>query len=200
MKYHLLIILSLFLGCAEYQTKRIGDKRSDKEALLITDRWVMRDTENAVTDVIKQMKSHQGYTRYLAQKSGRVAVFIAEIQNLTPESYFPITDFNEELLTEISKLGDFSLVDERARKRILEEVTYQNDGAVDPASAKRIGKQTGADIIIFGNINMRPETRDGKTLKQYSVNIRLTDIESALEIVRTRTKTHKFSETRSLGW
>jgi len=198
MKY--LVLFALFLSCSEFQTKRIDGETSDKKALTITDRWVLKDTENAVEDIIKQMRAHEGYTRYIAKKSGRVAMFIAEVQNLTPESYFPITDFNEELLTKLSALGDFALVDERARERILQEVTYQNDGMVSKETAKRIGQQTGADAIIFGNINMRPETRDGKTLKQYTVNIRLTDIETALEVLRTRVKVHKFSEKRSLGW
>lgn len=195
----LLFILVFCFGCAEYQTTRIDDKTSDEKALTITDRWVLKDTENTVADIVKQMRAHAGYVNYV-KKKGRVALFIAEVQNLTSESYFPITDFNEELLTELSKLGDFALVDERARKRILEEMRYQADGMVDPASAKSIGKQTGADAIIFGNINMRPEARDGKTLKQYSINVRMTDIESALEVLRTRTKVHKFSEKRSFGW
>lgn len=91
-------------------------------------------------------------------------------------------------------------MDNAAREMILKEITYQNDGMVDPATAKKIGKQTGADVMIFGNVYMKPEKRDGKTIKEYSVNIRLTDIEKATELLRTRTKVFKYSEKKSTGW
>jgi formaldehyde-activating enzyme involved in methanogenesis len=71
---------------------------------------------------------------------------------------------------------------------------------VDPATVKKIGKQTGADVMIFGNVYMKPEKRDGKTIKEYSVNIRMTDIERAVELLRTRTKVFKYSEKSGSGW
>src|SRR5690606_11917457 len=111
-----------------------------------------------------------------------------------------INDINDEFLNEISSSGDFVLVDAAARESILKEITYQNDGMVDPKTAKSIGKQTGADLLIFGNVYMEPQSRDGKTIKQYSINIRMTDIEKGVEVLRTRTKLSKFSEKSSFGW
>ena len=127
-------------------------------------------------------------------------VFIGEVKNLTSEPYFPINDINDEFLTEISSTGEFTLVDEAARERILDEISYQNDGMVDPKTAKQVGRQTGADLIIFGNVYMRPATRDGKTIKQYSINIRMTDIERGVEVLRVRSKVSKYSEKSSIGW
>jgi hypothetical protein len=71
---------------------------------------------------------------------------------------------------------------------------------VDPATAKKVGKQVGADLMIFGNILMKPESRDGKTIKQYSFNLRITDIEKGIEVFRTRTKLSKYSEQAKVGW
>ena len=71
---------------------------------------------------------------------------------------------------------------------------------VDPRQAKTIGKQSGADIMIFGNVNMTPRQRGGKTLKEYSLNLRMTDIEKAEEVMRTRVRINKFSEKGSVGW
>ncbi len=85
-------------------------------------------------------------------------------------------------------------MDADARDAILKEVTYQNDGMVDPAQSKKVGKQSGADVMIFGDINMKPETRDGKTIKTYSVNLRLTDIQTSEEICRAREKINKYSK------
>jgi len=198
-----LIYLSLIFfmaGCSSFQAERVDSKESDEKALEITDKWLQGDTEQAVKKILSIMDKHRGLRRYLTQLGRPPRVFIGEVQNLTSEAYFPINDVNDEFLNEISMTGDFILVDAAARDSILKEITYQHDGMVDPSTAKRIGKQTGADLMIFGNVYMKPETREGKTIKQYSVNIRMTDIEKGVEVMRARMKLSKYSEQSGSGW
>jgi uncharacterized protein (TIGR02722 family) len=201
MKF-LILVLSvsmLVTSCGSFKAKRVDANESDEKGLAITDNWMSADTTQAIADVVKQMKAHPGFNKMKA-KFGTPKVFIAEVQNQTSEAYFPIGDMNDEFLNELSLSGEFELVDNQAREAILKEITYQNDGMVDPSTAKKIGKQTGADIMIFGNVYMKPEKRDGKTIKEYSVNIRMTDLEKATEVLRTRTKVFKYSEKSSVGW
>ena len=47
---------------------------------------------------------------------------------------------------------------------------------------------------------MKPQSRDGKTIKQYSVNLRMTNIEKGVEVLRVRTKVSKYSESSKYGW
>lgn len=195
----ILILATLASSCGSFKAERVDANTSDEKGLSITDNWMSADTTQAISDVVKQMKAHPGYNKMKA-KFGTPKVFIAEVQNQTSEAYFPIGDLNDELLNELSLSGEFELVDAQAREKILKEITYQNDGMVDPSTAKKIGKQTGADIMIFGNVYMKPEKRSGKTIKEYSVNIRMTDIEKATEVLRTRTKVFKYSEKSSVGW
>jgi uncharacterized protein (TIGR02722 family) len=194
-----LSLLVLATSCGGFKAKRVDATESDEKGLSITDNWMSADTSQAVADVIKQMKAHPGFGKMKA-RLGTPKVFVADVQNQTSEAYFPIGDMNDELLNELSVSGDFELVDNQAREKILKEVTYQNDGMVDPTTAAKIGKQTGANIMIFGNVYMKPEKRDGKTIKEYSVNIRMTDVEKATEVLRTRTKVYKYSEKSSVGW
>ncbi len=188
------------MSCTSFKAERVNAEQSDEKALGITDNWVSKDTNNAVKEIIKQIRSHNGYRRYMSSYNGTPKIFIAEVQNNTSEAYFPIGDLNDELLYEISQAGDFVLVDAKARDTILKEVTYQNDGMVDPATAKQIGRQIGADLLIFGNVYMKPESRDGKTIKEYSLNLRVTDIEKATEVLRTRTKVFKYSNQKAWKW
>jgi penicillin-binding protein activator len=192
----LLSLTLLATSCGGFKAKRVDANESDEKGLAITDNWMSADTTQAVSDILKQMKAHPGYLK-MKTKFGTPKVFVAEVQNQTSEAYFPIGDLNDELLNELSMSGDFELVDNQAREKILGEITYQNDGMVDPATAKKIGKQTGADIMIFGNVYMKPEKRAGKTIKEYSVNMRMTNIQTATEVLRTRTKVNKYSEKSS---
>lgn len=201
MKF-IIAVLSLSLlaaSCGGFKAKRVDANESDEKGLGITDNWMSADTTQAVTDIVKQMKAHPGFNKMKARHQ-TPKIFIAEVQNQTSEAYFPIGDLNDELLNELSLSGEFELVDQAAREKILGEITYQNDGMVDPATVKKIGKQTGADVMIFGNVYMKPEKRDGKTIKEYSVNIRMTDIEKATELLRTRTKVFKYSEKNASTW
>ena len=198
--FTLIVLIFLLGGCASFKAKRVGDKESDEKALEITDKWLSRDTQMVVSKLMKKIDSHRGFKRYLRKLGKTPVVFIGEVQNLTSDSYFPITDINDEFLNSISESGNFILVDAAAREIILKEITYQNDGMVDPNTAKKVGKQTGADLIIFGNVYMKPESRDGKTIKQYSINLRMTDIEKGVEVFRGRAKTSKYSEQKKFGW
>lgn len=195
-----LLTISLLASCSSFKAERVDADTSDERAMTITDQWVQRDTENVVKDTLKSMQEHRGFRNYLRDLGRVPVVFIGEVKNMTSEAYFPISEINDEFLTELSASGDFILVDAAAREALLKEITYQNDGMVDVNTAKRIGRQTGADLIIFGNVFMQPQSRDGKTIKQYSVNLRMTDIERGVEVLRTRTTLSKFSKQSKRGW
>ncbi len=149
---------------------------------------------------MKNIRNHNGLKKFLSTYKGQPKVFIGEVQNQTADAYFPIDDINNELLFELSNAGDFVLVDAKARDALLKEIKYQNDGMVDPKAAKTVGKQSGADLMIFGSVFMKPEMRDGKTIKEYSVNVYMTDIEKGVEVLRTRSKLFKYSNQKATGW
>ncbi|MEE2744213.1 MAG: CsgG/HfaB family protein [Bdellovibrionota bacterium] len=190
----IIAFLGLLQGCGGFQAKRVGAKESDEKALTITNKWLSADTEQVVKELSQKIEKHRGFRKYLRSVGKTPAVFISDVKNLTSESSFPINDINDEFLNSISESGDFLLVDRAARDTLIKEIQFQNDGAVDPSTAKMIGKQTGADLLIFGNVFMRERKRDGKTIKQYSINLRMTDIERGVEVLRVRTKVSKYSE------
>lgn len=195
-----LFTLQLVVACSSFKAERVDNKKSDEKALEITDEWVGEDTERVVQEVIEDMNKHRGFRKYLSSKESSPKIFIAQVQNQTAEAYFPIDDLNDEFLTRLSEQGDFVLVDKKARDQILSEITYQQDGMVDPQTAKKVGKQTGADLMVFGTVFMKPQTRKGKTIKEYSINIHMTDIENGTEVMRVRSRLNKYSEQSGSGW
>lgn len=187
-------------GCAGFKAERLSTAEGDEKAMEITDEWLLTDTENAVNEIMKQLDTNRGFRRYMNQLGHRPKLFIAEVQNETSEAYFPIDDMNDELLTQMSETGEFRLIDAAARDRILKEIQYQNEGMVKQSDIRKIGKQTGAELLIFGAVRMNPKTLKGKTIKEYTVNLRFTDIESGEEVTRMRTKASKYSKRGGFGW
>jgi PBP1b-binding outer membrane lipoprotein LpoB len=200
-KYLLLVLCFLIIACApKMQSSRVSLDKSDELASKITDKWVAKDTELVVQDILQQIDKHKGWQRYLTKLNRNPRLFIAEVQNGTAEAYLPVDDLNDELLNEFSSSGDYTLIDAAKRESLLKEITYQNDGMVSLKQAKSIGKATGADLMIYGDIRMKPETLDGKTIKNYTVNLRATDIQTGEEVLRVRAKINKYSEKSGTGW
>jgi PBP1b-binding outer membrane lipoprotein LpoB len=190
----------LLTSCSSFKAERVDGAKGDEKALTITDKWVLKDTETAVKDIIEQISKHKGFQRYLGETKKKPKLFIMEVQNETSEPYFPIADMNDELLNEFSASGEYTIIDNQGRDKILKEVKYQAEGMVDPSQMVQIGKQTGADLIILGSVRMAPETRDGRTIKQYTVNMRMTNLKTSEEVLRVRSKAQKYSEQAKSGW
>ena len=190
----------LLTSCSSFKAERVDGAKGDEKALAITDKWVLKDTEIAVKDILEQIQKHRGFQRYLGDTKKKPKIFIMEVQNETSEPYFPIADMNDELLNEFSASGDYTIIDNQGRDKILKEVKYQAEGMVDSSQMIQIGKQTGADLIILGAVRMNPEVRDGKTLKQYTVNLRMTSLKTSEEVLRVRSKAQKYSEQAKSGW
>ena len=189
------VVLALIPACSSFKAQRVDEAKADEKAMEITDNWVDGDTIRVIDGAIKQVYAHKRFKEYEGKFGGkRIKLFVGEIRNNTSESYFPVKDLEDALLEKVSNSDQFTLIDASRRDSLLKEITYQNDGMVDAAQAKTVGRQSGADVMIFGDINMKPESREGKTIKTYTVNIRLTDIQSAEEICRTREKINKYSE------
>ena len=187
-------------GCASFKAERLSTAEGDEKAMEITDEWLLTDTQNTVAEIMKKMDTNRGFRAYLNELGHRPKLFIAEVQNETSEAYFPIDDMNDELLTQMSETGEFRLIDAAARDRILKEIRYQNEGMVKQSDIQKIGKQTGAELLIFGAVRMNPKTFKGKTIKEYTVNLRFTDITSGEEVARMRSTVSKYSKRSGLGW
>ena len=197
----LMFTLLSFVGCSSFKAERVSDAGADEKAMTITDHWVDGDTNLVIAETMKQVNSHPRLIKYKSSHPGKdIKLFVGVVANNTSEAYFPGKDLEEALLNQVSKSDVFVLVDAEQRSRLLKEITYQNDGMVDPAQAKTIGKQSGADMMIFGSINMKPEERDGRKIKTYAVNFRLTEIQSSEEVCRTRTTVSKYSQQSASGW
>lgn len=196
------VILTVLGGCSTaFKAERVNDRVADEKAMAITDKWVNGDTNLVIEGTMKKIYEHARFRKLKAARNGKeMKLFVGEIQNSTSEAYFPVKDLEDALLEKMSNSDSFILIDAAQRERLLKEITYQNDGAVDPSQAKTIGKQSGADMLIFGSVSMKPEQRDGKTVKTYLVNFRLTDIQSGEEVCRTRETINKSSVNSGTSW
>lgn len=77
----------------------------------------------------------------------------------------------ERFTTELIRLKKLKVVERDQIERVLSELKLQNAGAIDPESARRIGRMLGADLLVIGGMVELP----GAVLE---LNVRLAEVES----------------------
>lgn len=186
----------LITSCAPtMKAERMSSIAGDEKALSVTNEWVITDTNLASKELLNKLMNHARYRRYLLKfKNNQVPkLFIGEVENQTSEDNFPIQGLNNRLLNDLFETGEVDLISVKDRDRILKEIKYQNGGMVKASDIKSIGKASGADLILSGEVIMEEKRLGGKTLKEYSVSLRLVDIESGEEVSRALYETTKYS-------
>jgi TolB-like protein len=73
--------------------------------------------------------------------------------------------------TELIRLKKLKVVERDQIERVLSELKLQNAGAIDPESAKRIGRMLGADLLVIGGMVQLPNS-------VLELNVRLAEVES----------------------
>lgn len=69
----------------------------------------------------------------------------------------------DQLTTTLVNSGCFKVVDRQNIKAVFEELNLQQSGAVDPATASRVGKLVGADLMVSAAITAFEENVSGTT-------------------------------------
>ena len=77
----------------------------------------------------------------------------------------------ERITTELVKSKKFKVIERKEIEKVFEELKLQRSGAINPDSAKEIGKMLGADWVVVGTLTELPD-------KHLELNTRLVSVES----------------------
>jgi tetratricopeptide (TPR) repeat protein len=77
----------------------------------------------------------------------------------------------ERITTELVKAKKFKVIERKEIEKVFEELKLQRSGAIDPNSAKEIGKMLGADWLVVGTLTELPD-------KHLELNTRLVSVDS----------------------
>lgn len=142
--------------------------------------WNVNDTTKAIKQIVDQLEKSDNFMRLLKDKKGVVRIKIGKFTDNTKEEGFPLMDIKNELLARLGQNNNIILIEKEDNDTLLDEISYQNDGMVNKQYAKNIGKQLGADLLLFGNINLSKAMEIDKMTKNYYLTVKMTDIESGV--------------------
>lgn len=172
------LLLSSLLSLSACTTFQ-GEYADPASVEVISDKWNESDARKTSEVLIKSMLEKPWLGSFKQSHSGnKPVVIVADIENRTDE-HIDTKALSEAVRDEVINSGAVRFVDGERRNKILQEIQYQNSGAVAADSAKKKGKQIGADFMLTGAISSNVQTQGGLKTVTYQTVLQLTNLETA---------------------
>lgn len=195
------VLISLWLvisaiGCASTRTVAPSDTVHYDEAYDASDKQVI------VRRLVESLKT----TATLGDGTGKPVLILYGIANRTDE-HISTSGIADDIRKELLKSGRFAFVNRAQRDTIIKEMDYQyRSGQVAPDAMRKVGRQVGAEFMVTGTLRSieKKEPRQirlrKRTLKYYSLNLEITNIETGLVEWADSVEIMRESAKPFIGW
>jgi hypothetical protein len=130
----------------------------------------------------------------------RPVIFVDKIKNKTTE-HIDTESITDTISTRLLRSGKFRFVDMTKVKEVAEQLDFQSgSGMVDPSTAVKIGKHTGAEYMLYGNFSSIVKKGDGIKDVYYKFTLKLMDLESGLVEWSDEKEIRKTREKKTFGF
>ncbi len=169
----MLFLIVLFFSCQTRSVTRVSpDTQID-----LSGRWNDSDSRLVADKMINDLLLSDRFKEYAQGRPKKPAIVIGFIRNKTSEHIdannyikkFEIAIYNSNI-AELVEADEF-------RDKLRVERSQQQDFA-DPATVSQWGKEIGADLMLFGEMNAETDVSNNKRIVNYITTLFLTDIET----------------------
>ncbi len=135
----------------------------------------------------------------IAPSGKRPILFVDTIKNKTLE-HIDTESITDTISTKLLNSGRFRFVDMTKVDAIAKQLDYQkNSGFVDEAKSVQVGRQVGAQFMLYGNFASIQKTAGSTKDVYYKFTMKLTNIESGLVEFQSEKEIRKTKKKSLLG-
>lgn len=135
----------------------------------------------------------------IAPSGKRPILFVDTIKNKTLE-HIDTESITDTISTKLLNSGRFRFVDRTKVDAIAKEVDFQkNSGFVDESKSVQMGRQLGAQLMLYGNFTSIQKTAGSTRDVYYKFTMKLTNIESGLVEFQSEKEIRKTKKKSLLG-
>ncbi|MFZ6001522.1 MAG: penicillin-binding protein activator LpoB [Bacteroidota bacterium] len=168
-----LVFVALFLTSCARQVARINPS----EPIDLSGRWNDTDSRRVADKMISELTASDRYKEYAKAKGRKPAIVIGLIRNKTSE-HIDAANYIKKFEVALFQSGLADLVEsDEFRDKLRLERAQQQDFA-DPVTIAQWGKETGADLILFGEMTSETDVAGNKRVVNYITTLFLTDMET----------------------
>lgn len=171
--YLFLLLLTLSDACNQRTVARV-DPQTQVD---LSGRWNDSDSRMVADRLITDLLGSERFKEYATSKGRKPAIIVGQVRNRTSEHIdanayikkFELAIFNSGI-AELIESGDF-------RDKLRVERANQQDFA-SPETIKRWGEETGADLMLFGEMTSETDVYQKDRVVNYVTTLFLTDMET----------------------
>lgn len=155
-----------------------GEYADPSKAEIVDDKWNETDARKTAEHMIKGMLEKPWLAKFMQERKGeRPIVIVDDVENRTDE-HLDVKQLTDYIQDELINSGKVRFVNKAHRQKLLEEIKYQQSGHVSKSTAKKDGKQLGADYILSGNISSSVHAMGERKTVTYQTALTLTNVET----------------------
>lgn len=165
----------MFNGCSTHKVQRVGLD----ETIDLSGRWNDSDSRMTAEAMVDQILGAAWINNYSRSNNGeRPTVIVGLVYNKSHE-HINAETFIKDVERAFINSGRVRLVQAGDKREELrrERAAQQEFASVE--TAKRWGKELGADFMLNGDINSIVDTYKKEKVNYYQVNLELTDVETS---------------------
>lgn len=124
----------------------------------------------------------------------RPVMFVDQVKNKTTE-HIDTESVTDTISSRLLRSGKFRFVDMTKVAEVQKQLKYQSSGMVDESTATKVGRQIGAEYMLYGNLSSIVKKADSTKDVYYKLTLKLMHLETGLvewsdekEIRKTREK------------
>jgi penicillin-binding protein activator len=170
--FSILFSALLFFSCARSVTRIDPSQQID-----LSGRWNDSDSRQISQKMINDLLASDKFKEYSKALGKKPAIIVGLVRNKTSE-HIDAANYIKKIELAIYNSGVADLVESDAfRDKIREERAQQQDFA-DPATVSQWGKETGANLMLFGEMTSETDTYNKRRVVNYITTLFLTDMET----------------------
>lgn len=181
-----LLVLLLASSCSRTVTRIDPSTQID-----LSGRWNDTDSRTVADQMIHDLFKSESFKKYADALGRKPVIIMGMIKNKTSE-HIDAGNYVKKFEMVILNSGIAELVEaDEFRDKLRQERASQQDFA-DPATVAAWGKEQGADVMLFGEMNSETDTYNKKRVVNYQTTLFLTDIETNKRIWLGQNEIKKF--------
>lgn len=173
MKQLLLLGLVVIAASCARSVSRVDPSKE----INLSGRWNDSDSRMVADKMIADLTNSERFKEYVKNKGSKPAIIIGLVKNKTSE-HIDAANYIKKLEAAIFNANIANLVEsDEFRDKLRVERANQQEYA-DPATVKEWGKETGADLILFGEMTSETDVYNKQRVVNYVTTLFLTDMET----------------------
>ena len=169
----LIFVLFVIVSCQQ-RTVAVIDPNTE---LYLSGRWNDTDSRKVADQMIYDLFNSGNFKDYANEIGHKPVLLVGTISNKTAE-HIDVNNYIKKFEIVIHNSGIATLVESgEFRDKLRQERAEQQDFA-DPATMKKFGKELGADLMLFGEMNADTDVYGKKKVVNYITTLFLTDVET----------------------